>query len=69
MENVSTIILAILAAAIPVVIIFFVIYRIRRKREDGTERQNRKHANNPTEKLKSVKESRLEEKGASGNNS
>lgn len=61
MENLTSVILAILAAAIPVVIIFFVIYRIRRKREDSNERVQRKSANSPKDKFKSVKESRMEE--------
>lgn len=67
MENVGSIILAIMAAAIPVVIIFTVLYRIRRKRENSSERSKRENSHGVTDKLKSVKESRMEEKGLSNN--
>ena len=67
MENVSSIILALVAAAIPVVIILTVLYRIRRKREDSSEKTKRENSQGVTDKLKSVKESRMEEKGLSNN--
>ena len=52
-----------IAGAIPVSIIFYVLIRIRRKKETGAERNERmEHKSNLKEQLKSVEEKRVEEK-------
>ncbi len=61
------IILGLIAVAIPVILIFMTMKKVRNKRETSTEEKQRENKNpaDITEQLKSVKEERIEKKGIS----